>query len=222
MTLSCLCGKYEATACRWLAYCSTKAGSEEETAIAWLSGRGGAHESHSVMCRYPFCFLRVLITRGCVCIEIQKGYVVTVWRERWINIPCKVALCAICTKVFFEWRVISPQLGVPQTARSWQPSPWVWRSWRPGPNTSPDQWPSQGIHTLCYKSKACTLPGRRQSSPGNKHMLLLAQLPVDLKVQLPIVVTCHQQHCKVTLWSLTMQRMGVIKVQLHFIQGFGL
>lgn len=64
----------------------------------------------------------------------------------------------------------SPQSEVPQTARSWWPSPLGCRSWRTEPKSSPDRWPSQGTHTPCYRSMACTSPVRRQNSPtGSKH-----------------------------------------------------
>lgn len=126
--------------------------------------------------------------------------------------------------------VSSPRSGVPQTVRSWWPSPWGCRSWRTGPNTSPDRWPSQGIHTLCYRSRACISPGRRQSSPGKQtHASFRTSCtrPCDLesiKIQVhdSNTISVEKWHSKSCRWSLTMQRTGVIMVQLHFIHGFGL
>lgn len=61
-----------------------------------------------------------------------------------------------------------PRSVVPQTVRSWWPSPWGCRSWRTGPSTSPDRWPSQGTHIPCCRSRAYTSPERRQNSPGKQ------------------------------------------------------
>lgn len=121
----------------------------------------------------------------------------------------------------------SPQSEVPQTARSWWPSPLGCRSWRTEPKSSPDRWPSQGTHTPCYRSMACTSPVRRQNSPtGSKHTHTHTAFSTSCAPYMwPSAINiCHASSSNTVKchWSLTMQRTGVIMDQLHFIHGFGL